>query len=106
MGVDPLVDGIPDPSRDAFAANQGVPTLLTGRDRPRFEAVFPLLKVKQRRWLSLFAYPLSGGFKSWSLIPHALVRPMLRLEDCLLPLLGPFMGFRLLIVIEKAPAAQ
>jgi hypothetical protein len=54
----------------------------------------------------LFAYPLSGGFKPWSLIPQALVRPVLALEDALLPVLGPVMGFRLLIVIEKQAAAE
>jgi SAM-dependent methyltransferase len=106
MGADPLADGTADPARDAFAANQAVPTLLTGRDRPRFEAAFPMLKLKTRAWLSLFAYPLSGGFKPWSLIPQAVVRPLLRLEDFLLPILGPLMGFRLLVVIEKATAAK
>jgi SAM-dependent methyltransferase len=102
MSADPLVDGQPDPARDAFAANQAIPTRLVGRDSARLHAAFPKFTITRRRWLSLFAYPLSGGFKPWSLIPHALVAPVLALENALAPLLGRLMGFRVLIVIEKA----
>jgi SAM-dependent methyltransferase len=102
MSADPLQSGQPDPSRDAFAANQAIPTRLVGRDSARFHAAFPAFKVIRRGWLSLFAYPLSGGFKPWSLIPHILVAPVLALENTLAPVLGRVMGFRLLIVIEKA----
>jgi len=104
MSADPLVDGDPDPARDAFAANQAIPTRLVGRDRARFLAAFPEFTIKRVRWLSLFAYPLSGGFQPWCLIPHALVRPLLRLEDLLAPLLGRLFGFRLLTVVEKRRA--
>lgn len=106
MRADPLCDGVPDPGRDAFAANQALPTLLAGRYRAAFHAAFPAFRMTHCHYLSLFAYPLSGGFKPWSLIPHALVAPVLWLEDRLAPLLGRLMGFRLLIVIEKRAAAQ
>lgn len=102
MAGDPLQDGEPDPARDAFAANQAIPTRLVGRDSARFHAAFPAFKIVRRAFLSLFAYPLSGGFKPWSLIPHVLVAPVLALENALAPLLGRLMGFRMLIVIEKA----
>ncbi len=101
MGDDPLQDGAPDPTRDAFDANQGIPTLLFGRHHARFEVMFPEFQLIQKSWLSLLAYPLSGGFKPWSLIPHALVAPVLRIEDTLAPALGGLVGFRLLIVLEK-----
>lgn len=104
MAADPLVDGAPDPTRDAFAANQAIPTNLVGRDRLRLAAAFPAFEVKRVRWLSLFAYPLSGGFKPWSLIPRALVGPVLALENMLSPLIGRIFGYRLLAVIEKAAA--
>ena len=106
LSADPLRDGQPDPTRDAFAANQAIPTRLVGRDRARFAAAFPEFTVTRTHWLSLFAYPLSGGFQPWCLLPHALVRPVLWLEDVLSPLLGRLMGFRMLIVIEKRAAAQ
>jgi len=51
--------------------------------------------------LSLFAYPLSGGFRRWSLIPAFLVRPLLLVEDGLLIVLGPVMAFRLLVTLER-----
>jgi SAM-dependent methyltransferase len=101
MGDDPLQDGAADPTRDAFDANQAIPTLIFGRHRHHFARLFPEFAVVEKRWLSLFAYPLSGGFKPWSLIPYALVAPVLRLEDALAPVLGGLMGFRLLVTLEK-----
>jgi hypothetical protein len=53
------------------------------------------------RHLSLFAYPLSGGYRRWSLVPAFLVRPVLLAEDALLALLGPAMAFRLLVFMER-----
>jgi len=106
MSADPLIDGAPDAARDAFAANQAIPTNLVGRDRWRMTAAFPEFTVTRARWLSLIAYPLSGGFKPWSLIPAALVKPTLALENLLSPLLGRLLGFRLIAVIEKRAAAR
>ena len=40
MAADTLTDGLPDPSRDAFAANQAIPTQLVTRDRQRLLAAF------------------------------------------------------------------
>jgi len=106
LGADPLRDGEPDPARDAFAANQAIPTRLVGRDRKRFLDAFPEFSIMRRSWLSLFAYPLSGGFQPWCLIPHGLVAPLLWVEDRIAPLLGRLLGFRLLIVIEKRAGAK
>ena len=103
MDADPFIDGAPDPTRDAFAANQAIPTLMFGHYRQCFEQMFPVLRVRDVHRLSLFAYPLSGGFKPWSLLPEKLVRPLLVLEDKLAHVLGGLMGFRLLAVIEKRP---
>jgi hypothetical protein len=64
---------------------------------------YPDLKLVQLEHLSLFAYPLSGGFRSWSLISESMVEPLLKLEQRLLGLLGRFMAFRLLVVLEKRP---
>ncbi len=106
LSADPLREGRPSASRDAFDANQAIPTRLIGRDRRRLLAAFPEFTIRRRRWLSLFAYPLSGGFQNWCLIPRRLVAPVLWLEDRLAPLLGRLLGFRLLIVIEKRAAAE
>ena len=100
--ADPLLDGTPDPNRDPYDSNQAIPTLLATRDRHRFEALVQDLKVAQVDWFSLAVYPLSGGFKSWSLIPRALVGPALRIERAIETALGRLIAFRMLIVIEKA----
>jgi len=101
MGADPLRVGAPSRGRDPYAANQAIPTLLATRHRARLTADFPHFTVQERAWVSLFAYPLSGGFKPWSAIPLWLVKPVLWLEDKLAPVLGRLLAFRLLLVLEK-----
>lgn len=101
MGADPLADGPRNTNRKPFDANQAIPTLLFSRDRTRLENAFPLLQITHFEQLSLIAYPLSGGFRGWSLIPACSVGFLLRIEDALAPLLGKFIAFRLLAVMEK-----
>lgn len=101
MDEDPLADGPPPPDRDPYDSNQAIPTLLFGRHRARLERAFPALRVARVERLSMFGYPLSGGFRPWSLLPQGAVKPLLRLEDALAPVLGPLMAFRLLAVMER-----
>ena len=98
--VDPLVDGSPDPARDPYDANQAIPTLMA-RDARRFHAALPNLNIHGVEWFSLAVYPLSGGFKRWSLIPSGVVRHALRLERAVEPFLGRSLAFRMMMVIEK-----
>ncbi len=103
MAADPLADGPLQPGRDPFDANQAVATRLAGRDRARTAHRIAGLRLMETRWLSLFAYPLSGGFRSWSLIPAGLVPAALAMERWLEPWLGRLAGFRLLLVYERTP---
>lgn len=105
MGADPLAPGEPDPQRDPYDSNQAIPTLLLGRDRARLAALVPALRLVRGERFALAAYPLSGGFRSWSLIPGALVPPVLALERLLAPVLAPLMAFRLLAVFERREEA-
>ena len=84
---DPLADGALSPGRDPYDANQAIPTLLFGRCRARLEALLGGRLVRLDHF-GLFAYPLSGGFRSWSLLPVSLVGPLLRLEAAIAPLVG------------------
>jgi SAM-dependent methyltransferase len=102
MRTDPLCDGPSDRDRKPFDANQAIPTLLFGRYRTRLQEMFPNLTLLQVEKLSLFAYPLSGGFRSWCLVPMGILEGLLRLERRLAPLLGRLMAFRMLVVMEKA----
>ncbi len=100
MSEDPL-DPSPPPAKNPLDGNQGLPTRLLVRDWQRLSDTTPRLHLCQRRWLSLFAYPLSGGFRRWRLLPAALATTLLSIENIVLPVLGPFMAFRLFAIIEK-----
>jgi SAM-dependent methyltransferase len=101
MNEDPLANGPLSPDRDPWDSNQGIPTLLFRRNPAQFEAAFPALKLREATLCALFAYPLSGGFRPWSLIPEGVVEPLLKLEGRLSSILGPLMAFRLLSVVER-----
>ena len=101
MRADPFPEGPKDPNRQPFDANQAIPTLLFTSRRRLMEERFPSLTIVDIEYLSLFAYPLSGGFRPWGLIPSFLVAPMLRLENALAPRVGKWMSFRLIAVLEK-----
>ena len=101
MHWNPRVPCKPNPSKDPYESNQAIPTLLFTKYREVLTESGISLSVSECRWLSLFAYPMSGGFKQWSLIPSWLVTPVLKFEDWLLPYLGRIMAFRLMIVLEK-----
>ena len=99
--VDPLTEGSPDPQKDPYVGNQAIPTLLTGRYAGRLKQLVPSLELTTASWLSMVAYPLSGGFRRWSLITAGAARQILRLEDRVETLFGPICGFRLMAVFEK-----
>jgi SAM-dependent methyltransferase len=102
MRADPLADGRPDPARNPYDANQAIPTLIATRDRDRFHRLFPGLRIVQTTWFSFAVYPLSGGFKRWSLVPAPLARAALAAERMFEPLLGRTAGFRVMLVVEQA----
>jgi SAM-dependent methyltransferase len=81
--------------------DMALPTLLAGRHRARVERRVPDLRLLCREYLSLAVYPLSGGFRPWSLMPARLVDPLLDLEARVVPVLGRLMGFRLMLVYER-----
>jgi SAM-dependent methyltransferase len=103
MSADPFAEVAIDPDRDPFDANQAVPSLLfaTPAARRQVEAVIPALRVRTVDWLSLFSYPLSGGFQSWSLMPAALVRPLLAFEEKVPQAIRRQIAFRMIVVLER-----
>jgi hypothetical protein len=68
--------------------------------------LFPALRIERVEWFSLAAYPLSGGFKPWSLIGEGVARRMLRIEHAVEPVLGRLAAFRMLLIVEKAAATR
>jgi len=104
LDADPLADAALS-SDDPYDSNQAIPTLLFRRHRDRLERAFPTLRVAEATNLSLFAYPLSGGFKNWSLMPAGAVPAVHAIEARLAPLIGRVWAFRLLGVLEKTASA-
>jgi hypothetical protein len=103
MAADAFADVAIDPDRDPFDANQAIPTLLFANPAAcrRVETVIPSLRVRTVEWLSLFAYPLSGGLQNWSLMPAALVGPMLAIEKKVPEMVRRHIAFRMMVVIER-----
>jgi SAM-dependent methyltransferase len=97
-----LNEGNPDPARDPYDSNQAIPTILAIRDRERFHRQFPDLRIVRIDWFALAAYPLSGGFQRWSLVSERVARRMLRLERAIEPVVGRYVAFRMMLIIEKA----
>ena len=95
----PKTDCTPNPKKDPYESNQAIPTLLFGKYSSIIKKTN--FSIVNKKWMSLFAYPLSGGFQKWSLLPISLVEWLLRLEKKLIPIFGPVMAFRLIIVLEN-----
>jgi SAM-dependent methyltransferase len=96
-----LMEGAPRPERDPYDSNQAIPTILATRERERLHRLLPALRIMMVEWFSFAAYPLSGGFQSWSLLTPDFARRLLAVERKLEPALGRLTGFRLMLVVEK-----
>jgi SAM-dependent methyltransferase len=102
MRSDPFAFLPADPRRDPFDANQAIPSLLfSAGNRQRLGALVPELTVSRVDWLSLFAFPLSGGFKPWCLIPARFAAAIVKFEDMLPIAVRRFCGFRLFATLDK-----
>jgi SAM-dependent methyltransferase len=103
MKADPFAPVTTNPHRDPFDANQATPTLLfaTQSARTLVEQTIPSLRVRTVDWQSLFAYPMSGGFQKWSLIPGALVGSMLAFERKVPQFVRKHLAFRMIVVLER-----
>jgi SAM-dependent methyltransferase len=101
MCANPLREGPIALDRDPFDSNQAIPTLLVGKFRDALARALPSLQLVDLTRFSFATYPLSGGFKSWSLMSAAIAAPLLKIEWSLRYLLGPLAAFRLLAVYQR-----
>ena len=104
MGVDPLREEPEGTARDPFASNQAIPTLLFGRSLAAFRRAFPGLTLQCLEYLSGPSYPASGGFRRRPLLPLPLWRVLRRMEATLPESWFRFIGFRILVVLERNSA--
>jgi SAM-dependent methyltransferase len=102
MNANPLATGEITRGRDPYLANQAIPTLLFTRYRHHLETSFQALRIVRTEFFSLFAYPLSGGFRSWSFVPKATAQLLMRFETMIPCWLNNLGAFRLVGVIEHS----
>jgi SAM-dependent methyltransferase len=101
MSANVFEEARPDPRRNPYDSNQAIPTLLATRDRNKFHSLFPGLRIARVDWFAFAAYPLSGGFRSWSLISENLAKRLLQVERPIESTVGRFGAFRMMLVIGK-----
>ena len=105
MAVQPLIETAENPdgsAKDPFASNQATPTLIFSHDGGReFARTFPNLSVTLVERFAGFSYPASGGFSRAPLLPTALWRSLLAVENRLPASVFRWLGFRMLVVVER-----
>ena len=102
MSAEPLNAGTISTDKNPYDSNQAIPTLLVGRYREALAKLVPELKLVELEWFSFLAYPLSGGFQSWSLLPNAIADLLLAAEWRIHKSIGRAAAFRLLAAYEKS----
>ena len=62
---------------------------------------FGTFKVIYKKEFGFLTYPLSGGFRTWTLLPSFLYPLFLKIEKYLETYLARHVSFRMLVVLEK-----
>ena len=91
------------PTKMAFDGNQAIPYLLFGKNhRAETLDALPGLELVRLDRFCLFAYLLSGGFKSMNLLPEFLYPAVSKFERMTSPLWRSLAALRVLLVLEKS----
>jgi SAM-dependent methyltransferase len=99
MSADPWAES---PDRvDPFESNQSGPTRIFAGGARELLRRFPAFRLVQLERLAGPAYPASGGFARAPLLPLALWRALLAVEDRLPEVAFRLIGFRVLAVLER-----
>jgi SAM-dependent methyltransferase len=103
LRADPLKPARTRGNKDPWDSNQAIPTLLFAREEITNELLrrVPELKLVAMDWLSVIGYPLSGGFKSWCLLPTRAIEWLIRMEDGLPQAVRRRAAFRLFVVLQR-----
>ena len=93
---------IPDLAKGTTTGeNSAIPTILFEYELDTFLSLNPGLKLICKEYQDFLVYPLTGGFSGISVIPPALVSPLLNLEKPIVALLGRYIALRIFVVLEK-----
>src|SRR6516165_4692519 len=103
LGADPFEAAGSRSGKDPWDSNQAIPTLLFARKRNVSQVLrrVPNLELVNLDWLSVLAYPLSGGFKKWSLLPAGVAEWLIRIEDSLPWAVRQHAAFRLFVILKR-----
>ena len=85
--------------------NNARATLWFSRDRASTEEAIRPLNLHQVKTFDLFYYPLTGGFRKWTLIPSGIAKGLLAADRLLGRWLGRLFGYRILLVMDNGGAA-
>ena len=85
--------------------NNARATLWFDGNRSRTEQQIRPLRLKALKTFDLFYYPLTGGFRPWTLIPAPAARGLLKADRWLGRWLGRWFGYRILLAFEKEATA-
>ncbi len=66
-----------------------------------FMEKFPEFNMKKRKWLGMFADPISYIMRSNGFLPICSIRVILKLEEILNPFLARWLSHKMLITLEK-----
>ena len=101
------LDGTPPEADPGHTfTNAAIPEILFWRQRERTLASVPGLSLLAARKFGFLLYPLTGGYSYRCFVPRFGFRTCLKLEDALLrPFANWLTGMRMLVVLEKTPAA-
>ena len=105
LGENPF-DPAPRSGPTPYESNQAIPYLVFVRKTSELKSLIPDLCILSTDRFSFWAYPLSGGFQSWTMLPTRLAGPLLRLEAKVSRWLGWLGGFRLMVVAEHGASRQ
>lgn len=86
-------------------ANLALPWILFYRDRRRFEARFPALRIASRKPHTVFSYLLSGGVSRKALLPGCFFDPVARLENLLQPI-APLLCMMMTVDLIRNPSSS
>jgi SAM-dependent methyltransferase len=90
-----------DKAKNAFDGNAAIPYVLLSKGKNFVKESLPELRLQSLQPFSFITYLLSGGFKTFNLLPNFLYGPIYQVEKGTHPLWAKFASLRAVIIWEK-----
>lgn len=88
---------------DPDDSNLALPTIIFSQQKNKFNEKYPQFQIEKIKKQDCLAYPLSLGYKRYSLVPNFLAQQIFSLEKTLtrLPFLSGIFGYKIFLVVKK-----